>query len=126
MCECLVLAQSLVVESEADSATATEAETPQRAEAGETAEQESGEPEPPQKQTVEEVETPIPDTAKVASKEDVEEVVEEPKVAKMDEVDAPTRGKRDKVTPPPKEEVVTVKQEKPQMAESEGKLEKIS
>lgn len=122
MWECLVLAQSLVVGSEAASGETTEAEASQRAEAGETAEQVRGEPEPPQKQTVEEVEAPIPDTAKVASKEEVEEVVEEPKVAKTDEVDAPTRGKRDKLTPPPKEKVVTVKQEKPQVAESEGKI----
>lgn len=100
-CECLMLAQSSA-----------------------RAQQECAEPEPvPQKQTVEEVPTPTPDAAKMASKEEVEEVVEEPRVAKTDEVDAPTRGKRDKVTPPPTEteETVAVEVSKPQVAQSEGK-----
>lgn len=100
----------------------TETPVPQQAAVVETAEAVVAEPEPSQQAQSQDVDTPVPDAGRAASKEEVVEVVEESKVAQTDEVDEPTRGKRDKIPPPLAEEATNVLQEvKPQVAEVEGK-----
>lgn len=114
-----MLAKSSVTEQQGFVADdVSETKTSQQAESSPQPEEVTkAEPEPTKVQKTEELETPKPKAAQVAVPEEADEILEEPKSAEVDKVDAPSRGRRDKV----EEHSIGEQEDKPKTVEKEGK-----